>query len=107
MGGDIVKKQIYIGVESFEEIREGDYFYIDKTLFIKELFENKSAAAVVVEPKHLKSEPQDLKEEARKGLEQVEEKAYARSLKAEGYGRIHRFGIAFYKKTCEVAMMTS
>ena len=68
---------------------------------------DKSAAAVVVELKHLKSEPLDLKEEARKGLEQIEEKAYTRSLKAEGYGRIHRFGIAFYKKTCEVAMVTA
>ena len=36
---------------------------------------------------------------------QIEEKAYARSLRAEGYGRIHRFGITFYKKTCEVAMV--
>jgi len=38
-----VKKQILIGEESFERIIEGNYFYIDKTLFIKELLENRGA----------------------------------------------------------------
>ena len=68
---------------------------------------DKSAAAVVVEFKHLKSEPQNLKEEALKGLEQIEEKAYAHNLRAEGYGRVYKYGIAFHKKTCEVAMDAS
>jgi len=65
---------------------------------------DKNAAAVVVEFKHLRNEPQNLREEAQKGLEQIEEKAYAHSLKAEGYERILKYGIAFHKKTCEVAM---
>ena len=45
--GDKVKKQIYVGVESFEQIREGDYFYVDKTLFIKELFENRGKVTLI------------------------------------------------------------
>jgi len=35
-----MKKQILICVDSFEKIVGGNYFYVDKTLFIKELFEN-------------------------------------------------------------------
>jgi len=48
--------------------------------------------------------PNFLKEEALKGLEQIEEKAYIHHLKKEGYQRIFKYGIAFYKKNCEVVM---
>jgi len=65
---------------------------------------DKNSAAVVVEFKHLRSEPENLKEEAKKALEQIEGKAYIHNLKAEGYGQVHKYGIAFHKKTCEVAM---
>ena len=68
---------------------------------------DKSAAAVVVEFKHLKSETQSLKEESLKGVEQIEDKAYAHNLRAEGYMRIYKYGIAFHKKTCEVAIDAS
>jgi len=55
-----------------------------------------------------------LKEEAQKGLQQIEEKSYISTslnnriynLKKEGYQRIYKYGIAFYKKNCEVAMET-
>ena len=65
---------------------------------------DKNAAAVVVEFKHLRSEPENLKQEAKNALEQIEEKAYVHNLKAEGYIQVHKYGIAFHKKTCEVAM---
>jgi len=65
---------------------------------------DKSIAAVVVEFKHLKSETENLREEAEKGLEQIKEKAYVHNLTNEGYTKIYRYGIAFYKKSCEVAM---
>lgn len=29
-----------IGVQSFEKVREGNFYYIDKTLFIKEWWES-------------------------------------------------------------------
>ena len=45
-----------------------------------------------------------LKAEARKGLKQIEEKAYIYNLKKEGYARIFKYGIAFHKKNCEVTM---
>ncbi|MCL2045340.1 MAG: ATP-binding protein [Oscillospiraceae bacterium] len=65
---------------------------------------NKNAAAIVVEYKHLRNESDNLKEEADKALEQIEEKAYIHNLKTEGYSRVHKYGIAFHKKTCEVAV---
>jgi len=48
--------------------------------------------------------PNFLKEEAQKGLKQIDEKAYIHTLKKEGYQRIYKYGIAFHKKNCEVAM---
>ncbi|MCL2160257.1 MAG: AAA family ATPase, partial [Oscillospiraceae bacterium] len=46
-----MKKQILTGAEFFEEIIEGDYFYIDKTLFIKELLENKGKVTLITRPR--------------------------------------------------------
>ena len=66
---------------------------------------DKSKSAVIVEFKHIKNMPPGgLMEEALSGLEQIEEKTYTHSLKREGYERVFKYGIAFHKKTCEVAM---
>ena len=80
---------------------------------------DKTHNAVVVEFKHVKdlnvgsdtelldgtdSDSYMLAMEARKGLEQIEDKSYLHGLLHEGYTNILRFGIAFHKKTCEVAM---
>jgi len=46
-----MKKRIFTGVESFERIIEGNYFYIDKTLFIKELLENMGAVTLITRPR--------------------------------------------------------
>ena len=59
---------------------------------------------MIVEFKHVRKPPADLKSEALKGLEQIEEKVYSHTLKKEGYERIFKYGIAFHKKNCEVAM---
>ncbi|MCL2011029.1 MAG: ATP-binding protein [Synergistaceae bacterium] len=67
---------------------------------------DKEKHAVVIEFKHRGADGKDLKEEAQKGLEQIEEKAYMHNLRREGYTRIYKYGIAFHKKTCEVAMET-
>ena len=66
--------------------------------------DDKSKNVVVVEFKHVRGEPQDLKQEAEKGIKQIEEKEFAHNLKNEGYGSILLYGIAFHKKSCEVAM---
>ena len=60
--------------------------------------------AVVIEFKHERDESCDLKASAQKGLIQIEEKAYIHNLKREGYQKVYKYGIAFHKKNCEVAM---
>jgi len=72
---------------------------------------DKEKYAVVIEFKHCRGDScsrptckEFLKEEAQKGLKQIEEKAYIHNLKKEGYERIFKYGIAFHKKNCEVAM---
>ena len=44
-------KQIRIGIESFEKIIDGGYFYVDKTLFIKELLENMGEVTLITRPR--------------------------------------------------------
>ena len=44
-------KVIGIGNESFQEIRENDCFYIDKTFFIKEWWENMDKSTLITRPR--------------------------------------------------------
>ena len=67
---------------------------------------DKARYAVVIEFKHQSAEGADLAAEARVGLAQINEKAYIHTLQREGYGRVYKYGIAFRKKSCEVAMET-
>ena len=77
--------------------------------------DNKDDYAVVIEFKHCKFRPplQEeikegsinlIKEEAQKGLQQINEKAYIHTLKNEGYQKIYKYSIAFYQKNCEVLL---
>ena len=65
---------------------------------------DKEKNAVVIEFKHQSEDSKDLTKDAQKGLKQIEEKSYIYNLKKEGYKRIYKYGIAFHKKNCEVAM---
>ena len=42
-----MKKQILLGSDSFEKMIAGNFFYIDKTMFIKELLENRGEVTSV------------------------------------------------------------
>lgn len=44
----------------------------------------------------------DLEKDAEKALQQVYDRKYAEELRAEGYRKIDCYGIAFYRKDCEV-----
>ena len=46
-----MKKQILTGVESFEKIIKGNYFYVYKTLFIKEFLENRGEVTLITRPR--------------------------------------------------------
>lgn len=44
-------RTVAIGIQSFEKIRQGDYFYIDKTLFIKEWWESGDDVTLIARPR--------------------------------------------------------
>ena len=44
-------KTVAIGLQSFEEIRENDVFYVDKTKFIKEWWESRDAVTLLTRPR--------------------------------------------------------
>jgi hypothetical protein len=46
-----MKKQFLIGADSFEKVVGGNYFYIDKTLFIKEFLENRGEVTLITRPR--------------------------------------------------------
>lgn len=45
------RKRIPIGIESFEEIRQGEFYYIDKTAWIKELLQNPGKVNLFTRPR--------------------------------------------------------
>jgi hypothetical protein len=52
--GFVVDKKLRalpIGITNFEEIINGDYWYADKTLFIKELLVNKAGVTLIPRPR--------------------------------------------------------
>lgn len=44
-------RTVAIGIQSFEKIRQGNYFYIDKTLFIKEWWESGDDVTLIARPR--------------------------------------------------------
>ena len=44
-------RTVGIGLQSFEVIREDDCFYVDKTKFIKEWWENKDSVTLIARPR--------------------------------------------------------
>ena len=71
-------------------------------VLLKPTDKNKPAAAI--DFKHRGNDGLNLKQEAQKGLEQINEKSYVHNLKQEGYKKIYKYGIAFHKKSCELVM---
>ena len=44
-------RNVAIGIQSFEDIRKNDYFYIDKTSFIKEWWEAGDSVTLITRPR--------------------------------------------------------
>ena len=59
--------------------------------------------AVIIEVK-IADEAKDLEKECNNALKQIEEKKYDDELKREGYTNIIKYGIAFYRKDCEIKL---
>lgn len=47
----VIKKAVPIGIESYKEIIEQDYYYIDKTLLIRDLLTQKSKVTLFTRPR--------------------------------------------------------
>ena len=50
-GGKTMAGKVAIGLQSFEEIRDRDVFYVDKTGFIKEWWENGDSVTLITRPR--------------------------------------------------------
>lgn len=48
-------KVISIGKQDFASLRENDYFFVDKTKFIKEWWENGDDITLITRPRRLKN----------------------------------------------------
>ena len=46
-----MERKVAIGVQSFAKLRENNYFYIDKTAFIKEWWESGDDVTLITRPR--------------------------------------------------------
>ena len=53
-----VRKKLPIGIENFEEFFTEDFYYVDKTLFIKELLQNWGKVNLFTRPRRFGKSPQ-------------------------------------------------
>ena len=51
MRGFHMAKTVAIGIQSFDKIIEGNYFYVDKTSFIKEWWESGDSVTLITRPR--------------------------------------------------------
>lgn len=108
-----MNRPLPIGSEDFKELIGNEYYYVDKTLLIKELLDNRSKVslfmrpapydgiAVIIEIK-VADTLAELDRAAEKALEKMEERQYDAELRLEGYHTFILYGIAFYKKLCKI-----
>jgi hypothetical protein len=50
-GGEIMGRQVAIGIQSYEQLITGKYFYIDKTSFIKEWWNTGDSVTLITRPR--------------------------------------------------------
>ena len=49
--GERMKKPLPIGIDDFKKLRDNDFYYTDKTLFIKELLDKRSEVSLFTRPR--------------------------------------------------------
>ena len=47
----MLKKRIPMGIEDYREMMRENFYYVDKTLLIKELLDNKAKAFLITRPR--------------------------------------------------------
>lgn len=51
-------KRLPIGIDDFEKLRQGGYYYVDKTLMIKDFLEMKDEVALIARPQKIWEDPE-------------------------------------------------
>ena len=46
-----MNRPLPIGIEDFKKLRDKDFYYVDKSMFIKELLDNRSGGSLVMRPR--------------------------------------------------------
>lgn len=46
-----MNRPLPIGIEDFKKLRDNDFYYVDKSMFIKELLDNRSGVSLVMRPR--------------------------------------------------------
>ena len=90
-----------IGVNDFKEIITKGYYYVDKTLFIKELLDKKGYLKKVASRKEGKKNYSSMFI-PNAALSQIDEKKYQEELRLEFYKQKTAYEICFYRKECVV-----
>ena len=81
-------RKLPIGIENFEEIRQEDFYYVDKTQLIEVKYASDG----------------NMEKECENALQQITDIRYTEDLEQEGIHKIIKYGIACYKKKCKVMM---
>ena len=97
----MAKKALPIGVDDFADMINSGYYYVDKTLFIKELLDKKGYLKKVASRKEGKKNYSSMFI-PNAALSQIDEKKYQEELRLEGYEDILAYEICFYRKECVV-----
>ena len=63
-------KKLPIGVSDFKDIVSGDYYYVDKTLFIKEIMDKGDKILLIPRPWH-KSKKKNTRRNSLKGESKI------------------------------------
>ena len=125
-------KKLPVGYENFKSLIDNNLYYVDKTMIIEELIENKNYITLFPRPRrfgktlfmsmldnffnieykdsnknlfnNLKiSDTDKMESDAREALEQIEDKAYYKELEHDKVKTIYKYAIVFGKnKTCIV-----
>lgn len=113
-------KPLPVGVDNFEKLITRGYYFIDKTLLIKELLDKKGGGTgrsdLYIRPVTRRKEAfvmefkvagnfREMEKKAEEALKQIEDRQYVRELNDDGYAKVGRYGIAFFGKDCLVRMV--
>ena len=125
-------RNVAIGIQQYNEIIEKNYFYIDKTSFIKEWWDSGDSVTLITRPRrfgktlnmsmlepknpekddaiilefkiHDPDEEKTLEDTVKQALRQIEEKQYSAQLIARGIpeNKIRSYGFAFQGKKVQI-----